>query len=74
MIYYCYQCGEKMRKKDRNNLICSQCKHTVNIADYGYESYFEEGFPYEEESEPQCCQMCGGPYPDCLEDCKVFNF
>ena len=36
-----------------------------------YEEYYDE-----EESEddmPECCIACGGPYPDCMTSCKIFD-
>lgn len=22
---------------------------------------------------PSCCRACGGPYPDCMDSCKIFE-
>lgn len=27
----------------------------------------------EEEDMPECCVACGGPYPDCISSCEMFD-
>lgn len=56
-----------------------------NYDDYEDENY---NYDYEDEDEdedyddyedddpfkmPFCCQACGGPWPDCMTSCKIFD-
>ena len=34
---------------------------------------YEEIYNDPENKEPDCCKACGGPYPDCLSSCKIFD-
>ena len=40
------------------------------------EEWFMDNDIYPELDEdilPECCQACGGPYPMCVEGCKIFG-
>lgn len=72
MAYFCSECGTKMAKADDEVLVCPQCQHSVDIADYEHE---EESFSSAQSylDEPECCRACGGPYPNCKTSCKIFD-
>lgn len=35
--------------------------------------YEDEDDDDDYEGIPQCCAACGGPYPDCMTACSIFD-
>lgn len=77
----CKSCGNYMNfVEDKNSWICPTCGLEVNEIeaynklDAENESWLDEhGLNDCSEEIQECCQACGGPYPDCKISCKVFN-
>lgn len=54
----CPSCGSSVREKTiYNQLSRENSDDTESFEDY----------------EPECCQACGGPWPDCEASCKLFD-
>lgn len=82
--YYCPKCGGKM--KHIGGLLdweCSKCgaegsleydevnkEDYIKLADEEYENLYDSP---NEDNMPECCIACGGPYPDCMTSCKIFD-
>ncbi|NLD50524.1 MAG: hypothetical protein GX660_25565 [Clostridiaceae bacterium] len=80
----CPECGTKMQ--DIGGLLNLECP---NCGAEGYEEYDElnkrffikiaKEYSYEEiysdpvKNEPECCKACGGPFPQCMTSCKIFD-
>ena len=45
-------------------LICGRRKNTSELTDDDYT---------DDDGMPACCKNCGGPYPDCMTSCKIFD-
>lgn len=74
MVYYCDECNSKMKKVDKYVLVCPNCKHSVEIEDYGHENAYDEYSNNDDIIDiPFCCRACGGPYPACISSCKIFD-
>lgn len=73
ITYYCYECGAKMEKADEEVLVCPACHHSVDIEDYDSEEEIYSYSSYENDDMPECCVACGGPYPNCMTSCKIFD-
>lgn len=73
--YECVECGARMEKADGEVLVCPNCQHSVNIDDYGSEEEYDLYYSGVDglADEPECCKACGGPYPDCMTSCKIFD-
>ncbi|MCI9004412.1 MAG: hypothetical protein HFH39_04060 [Lachnospiraceae bacterium] len=71
--YYCIECGAPMEAADDTVLVCTSCGHSVDIDDYNDEEEdYYDGTDAEEDI-PEGCAACGGPYPECMISCKVFD-
>ncbi|MCM1579599.1 MAG: hypothetical protein NC078_12465 [Ruminococcus sp.] len=83
--YICAACGAKMYlSEDGLVLMCSneKCNYGVNVEDYGtvYDTARGEldsalgDYADEDDGDiPPCCAACGGPYPDCMTSCSIFD-
>ena len=71
MLYLCKSCGGIMTCEDKTFLICQSCLTSVEIEDYDTE--WEELFTPPKEEKPEYCDICGGPYPNCMTSCKLFD-
>lgn len=80
----CNHCGALMDRKDSKSggyriYICPSCGWEVDEFDYEYESGEYEEYAaetlgvYDGDVPPVGCRACGGPYPDCISSCKVFD-
>lgn len=45
------------------------CKNCNKVFDADYISSIHEA----EMDMPFCCEACGGPYPQCMTSCKIFD-
>lgn len=58
---------------------CPECgEELYNDPGFGYWECYNCGFEYYEpgfdsDDIPWGCQTCGGPYPQCMTSCKVFD-
>lgn len=62
---------------------CPFCNYSITDEEvcngYGYptiDSTYEDDYGYiysEPEIVPKACKECGGPYPDCMESCKMYD-
>lgn len=74
--YICEECGGKMEKADDTVLVCKECGYSTDIDDYGDAHEYDDYYSSVKESdadEPECCKACGGPYPECMTSCKIFD-
>jgi len=82
----CNQCGALMDRKVDPQVgtyyhVCPACEWEIDDADYEYEDpmklvtdeYGNECLVYKRDIPPAGCQACGGPYPDCLPSCKMYD-
>lgn len=68
----CPRCGEIMNEVDDIlDLECPNCGLT------GLSDVDLDGSVFcntcESDEKPFCCQTCGGPYPDCISSCNIFD-
>ena len=65
----CYSAMEVTRLDRKTRLVrCPQCGN-----DYCIDNEDEIINDYCNEDIPECCVACGGPYPDCMTSCKIFD-
>ena len=68
----CPDCGIQMCYNFiESKFRCPQCGRT-DIEDLYYDDH-EEYYGDTVDDEPECCKACGGPYPDCMTSCKIFD-
>lgn len=61
----CPNCFEQMDLIPGTGLwICPNCGTQMDDDDFD---------PWEDSEIPGCCIACGGPYPDCVSSCKIFD-
>lgn len=72
-MYRCKLCGGDMELFD-DVLVCKSCGTSVDLEDYeeAWDELFAYGAP-KRENKPEYCGICGGPYPDCMTSCKLFD-
>lgn len=74
----CNKCGAIMDLVD-DEFVCPSCQWTVDTMEYEYE--YDEEEEWTDESldmfggliPPEGCRACGGPYPQCVTSCKLFD-
>lgn len=73
--YVCVECGGVMEPADEHVLVCVSCKHSCGFEDYGHENDYDEYYnsAYGEDEIPEECEACGGPYPNCMTSCTLFD-
>lgn len=78
----CNKCGAVMDLDPYDleyDLVCPNCGFRADSMEYEYDWGEErETAPnivrmFGNESIPECCVACGGPYPDCVKSCKIFD-
>lgn len=81
----CERCGEIMERKKASDgagfiCVCPLCGHTdvINYEredkdDQESEWTSEMSNAYDGDVPPDGCRACGGPYPDCMTSCKLFD-
>lgn len=35
--------------------------------------FFQRNIPPEKDEKPEGCTACGGPWPDCIYSCKIYD-
>lgn len=81
-VYYCPLCGDKMIYV--GGLLDYECPNCGAEGSLEYDEinktlYVSVAEEYDmddilfDDCEPYCCKACGGPYPDCLSSCKIFD-
>lgn len=82
----CNKCGALMKEEIIDKIgvyICPACGWKEDVMDYEYEDKDDMVLVEDERGneflvpkwdEPDAyCKECGGPYPDCKEDCIEYN-
>ncbi len=80
----CPVCGCEMELNAAEEIaVCesSSCGATFEVKWYdAYGGYLveedcrlDDGYCDDEIDIPECCRACGGPYPDCMTSCKMFD-
>jgi len=82
----CNRCGALMDRKVDPQVggyyhVCPACGWEIDDVDYEYEDPMtlvtdEDGnecLVYKRDIPPAGCRACGGPYPDCLPSCKMYD-
>ena len=75
----CNECGAIMDRVDDEVYACPSCGWSVDVMDYEYESEDDEEWTEETlnmfggDVPPEGCRACGGPYPQCMTSCKLFD-
>lgn len=69
----CPICGAELSDEgytdDKGNecLYCTMCNKYLYPNEVAYEDCDDD------DDIPFCCKACGGPYPDCMSSCKIFD-
>lgn len=83
--YFCARCGSEMYlSEDGLVLVCSNenCNYGVEFEDYGtvydtargkYEAAMGDYADDDSCDIPEACLSCGGPYPQCMTSCRIFD-
>lgn len=76
--YVCRECGSKMSKIDSESLICKACNFSIEIEDYSdhdYDGYndYDLYFSSAPDDIPEGCDACGGPWPNCIDSCNLYD-
>lgn len=74
LFVFCKPCDVYMDYID-GNWCCPSCKRRVRELTI-YRQLERENEEYINSIQidiPECCEACGGPYPDCLSSCKLFD-
>ncbi|MEY8515369.1 hypothetical protein AALC25_00305 [Lachnospiraceae bacterium 29-84] len=62
----CPQCGKTMGYSyNKSEFKCPQCGYMMDEDEWEPER--------EDDGIPWGCQNCGGPYPQCITSCKLFD-
>lgn len=79
-INICPDCGARMIESDDPcyDVECPNCgaKGDIMFDDYEQQEYIlldSDENNNDIFSEPDCCRACGGPYPQCMTSCKIFD-
>lgn len=67
MTIICEICGGEIEFNGRDYK-CTKCGEN-----YGHNISFIDDDDYDEIDKPECCRACGGPYPDCMDSCAIFD-
>lgn len=78
--WYCDECHEYLNDQAGFDAYCGYwtCSNCSNSNKIGKSEILFDNhdiFINKEEHEemPQCYSACGGPYPDCMTSCKLFD-
>lgn len=82
-VAICNECGAVMDLDDSNEKIyeyvCPGCGWRVDYMDYEYDDGQEKEYTdqmlamFGGDIPPAGCMGCGGPYPQCITSCKMFD-
>lgn len=83
-VYYCPKCDHEMQYV--GGLLEYSCPNCGAEGSLEYDGVNKEYYVFVESTvdvfdimqdpegnKPPCCDACGGPYPDCLTSCKIFD-
>lgn len=73
--YICSECGAKMQFEDeewKDTLVCPKCGYSIGIDEF-LDGGDEENYRPPYDNMPEGCAACGGPYPDCVTLCELFD-
>lgn len=89
LLYYlnngyaiCNDCGAIMDREERREekcsvYICPLCGCEADVMEYEHENDEEWTSEmlnmYEGDVPPAGCRNCGGPYPDCIVSCRLYD-
>ena len=79
----CNECGALMERKEDPKggcdiFVCPNCGEEVDEMEYEYDHGDDEWTPemlnaYGGNVPPAGCRVCGGPYPNCMTSCNMFD-
>lgn len=82
---YCPECNAELEyDEDEEQVVCTCCDQfscDPDKVDYSIRIYktiqenerFMKEWEREDDEPPEGCLACGGPYPDCISSCTVFD-
>ena len=80
MLYHCILCGEICRAFDYEKVSRSIRRSMQRLAKNEEEARRQEDEEayriygkVDWDEEPEACKACGGPWPDCMDSCKLFD-
>lgn len=80
MTYYCPNCSNELIEAvgASFDLECPVCETKYNIEDdtdngIPVAAEVDDYFESKNDDIPEGCIACGGPYPDCMTSCKIFD-
>lgn len=50
---------------------CPECGTVMKKI--GDDEYYCPNCGAEEDDKPECCEACGGNYPNCVDSCPIFD-
>ena len=77
--WFCDECHEYLNDQSGFDAYCGYwtCSNCGNSNKIGKsEIIFDkhDDFSFDDDEEmPFCCSACGGPYPNCMTSCKLFD-
>ena len=72
MLYICKECGGELKDIGADLLVCSTCGFSIDLEDYGEEDDYDDIYD-EPTDKPEYCDICGGPWSNCMTSCKLFD-
>lgn len=63
--WVCFDCGKYVKQSTVNRHFSNHPIHN------DYSEYYDDLKMI--NNEPDCCKACGGPYPNCMSSCKIFD-
>ncbi len=80
MLYHCILCGEICRASDYEKVSRSIRRSMQRLTKNEEEARRQEDEEayriygkVDWDEEPEVCKACGGPWPDCMDSCKLFD-
>ncbi|MCD8373255.1 MAG: transposase [Clostridia bacterium] len=75
----CENCGAEMEYSyQRHKFMCPICHETMEESDWElaneYDDYDDHySSDIQDDEKPDVCETCDGPYPDCVDGCKLIK-
>lgn len=69
----CNDCGAIMFKTVADGeeiFVCPDCESVELVEDYEFTRSYDE---VEDDEIPEGCLTCGGPYPNCMISCELYD-